>query len=379
MIPFIDLQSQHRRIQDSIQARMGKVFAHGQFIMGQEIVELETRLSAYTGAKHTISCSSGSDALVMALMALDVGPGDAVFVPSMTFIATSEAVERVGAQIRFVDIDPRTFNMDPSDLEKQIAITQKSSSFKPAAVIPVNLFGVCADYEKLHKIADRHGLHLIEDAAQSFGAAYKKKRSGNLARISCTSFFPAKPLGCYGDGGAVFTSDDEIASRLKSIRVHGQGKERYHHIQLGLTARLDTLQAAVLLSKMDIFDSEIESREKSAALYTRFLGENAPSVITPLVPQDTSSAWAQYSILFSDVKQRDAVRSELESKKIPTVVYYPIPLHIQPVYSKLGYKPQDFPASVQMSQTILSLPMHPYLTHETIEMISKLIGEALKK
>lgn len=379
MIPFIDLQAQYRKIEHSVRRRMDAVFKHGQFIMGPEIAELETALNGYVGVKNTISCSSGSDALVMALMALDVGPGDCVFAPAMTFIATTEAIERVGAQIRFVDVDPRTFNLDPTDLEKQILAAKKyTQGSRPAAIIPVNLFGVCADFEAIDAIAKKHGLHVIEDAAQSFGATYRGKKSGALSRISCTSFFPAKPLGCYGDGGAVFTPDDDLATRLRSLRVHGQGKERYHHVQLGLTARLDTLQAAVLLAKLEIFENEIVERNRIAAEYSKRLGALSPAPIVPFVPKDTRSAWAQYSVLFPSSQTRDAARKKLEGNGIPNVIYYPIPLHMQPVYSKLGYKPDDFPNSRKMADTILSVPMHPYLESGTIQTVCDSIQEVLK-
>lgn len=379
MIPFVDLQAQFRKIESSVRRRMDAVLAHGQFIMGPEVGELEKELGRYVGVEHAISCSSGTDALVMALMALGIGPGDCVFVPVMTFIATSEAVERVGARPCFVDVDPRTFNLDPSDLERRIRDAKADPKCgRPAAVMVVNLFGLCADFEAIDAIAKKHGLEVVEDAAQSFGAVHRGRKSGALAKISCTSFFPAKPLGGYGDGGAIFTSDAAIADALRSMRVHGQGRERYEHVRLGFTARLDTLQAAILLAKMEVFEEEILARGRVAQTYSRFLGELPKAPVTPMIPANERSAWAQYSITFADRASRDAARKGLEASGIPSVVYYPIPLHRQPVYAALGYAPGDFPNAVRMSETILSLPMHPYLDESVAGRAAESIRESLK-
>jgi UDP-2-acetamido-2-deoxy-ribo-hexuluronate aminotransferase len=355
---FIDLKSQQRLISAALAANIQRVLAHGQYVMGPEVLELEARLAAYVGVKHVISCSSGTDALLMALMAYGVGPGDAIFTTPFTFIATAEVIQLLGATPVFVDIDPKTFNLDPEALAEAVSRLGQNPAtapLKPKGIIPVDLFGQPADYDRIHSIAQAQGLFVLEDAAQSFGATYKGRRAGALAETAATSFFPAKPLGCYGDGGAVFTDDDGRAEVLRSIRVHGQGQLRYEHVRIGLTGRLDTLQAAVLLAKLDIFDQEVTARQRVAQRYSAALN----SVVTvPLVDPACTSVWAQYSVLS---ESRDLLLQKLQAAQIPTAIYYPLPLHLQKAFAHLGHKPGDFPVSENASRRIFSLPMHPYL------------------
>jgi UDP-2-acetamido-2-deoxy-ribo-hexuluronate aminotransferase len=357
-IDFIDLKAQQQVILPALLENIFRVLSHGQYIMGPEVSELEARLADYTGAGHAISCASGTDALLMALMALGVGPGDAVFTTPFTFIATAEVIQLLGATPVFADIDPRTFNIDPGALEGAITglpRNPRTTSLKPRGVIPVDLFGQPADYDVIKEIAGKHGLFVLGDAAQSFGATYKGKRAGALAPVTATSFFPAKPLGGYGDGGAIFTADEEMAAVLRSIRNHGQGIHRYENIRVGINGRLDTLQAAVLLAKLQIFDREVEARQKVARRYNEAL---APVVEVPFVRQECTSVYAQYSVLSGN---REAIQQRLTDANIPTAVYYPLPLHLQGAFAGLGYKPGDFPVSEWASKRIFSLPMHPYL------------------
>jgi UDP-2-acetamido-2-deoxy-ribo-hexuluronate aminotransferase len=357
---FIDLAAQQKRIKASINRNIQKVLKHGQYIMGPEITELEKTLAGYVEAKHALACASGTEALLMALMAYDIGPGDAVFVPVFTFIATAEVVSLLGATPVFVDIDPKTFNMDTSKLEAAVnSIKIKNPLLKPRGIIPVDLFGLPADYEAITAIAAKQDLFVIEDAAQSFGAEYYGKKTCSLGHISCTSFFPAKPLGCYGDGGMCFTDDDALANIMYSIRVHGQGTDKYENVRIGINGRLDSIQAAVLLAKFSIFPDEIEKRHAIARNYAKQLRRS--SLMTPVIPNGYKSAWAQYSVLAKDQNQRGAIISDLKEAGIPTAIYYPIPLHLQNAYRDLGYKPGDFPASEDIAGRIFSLPMHPYL------------------
>ncbi len=365
-LDFIDLNTQQQRLYPALMERLTRVLAHGQYILGPEVLELEERLAAYVGVKHAISCASGTDALLMGLMAKGVGPGDAVFTTPFTFVATVEVICLAGATPVLVDVDPRTFNLDPAALEQALANfgrDSRTSGLTPRGVIPVDLFGQPADYDRINAIAARHGLFVLEDAAQSFGAAYQGKKAGALAELAATSFFPAKPLGAYGDGGAVFTDDDGLAEALRSIRVHGQGSHRYEHVRLGLNGRLDSLQAAVLLCKLDIFDDEVARRQEVAARYSQGLGQ---AVTTPYVAPGGRSVWAQYSVLSP---RRDELRARLERAGVPTAIYYPIPLHLQPAYAFLGYRPGDFPVSEQLAKEIFSLPMHPYLSPEDQDRI----------
>jgi len=355
---FIDLKTQQKAILPAIKARIDQVMAHGQYVMGPEVFALEERLAAYVGVKHVISCSSGTDALLMPLMAYGVGPGDAIFTTPFTFIATAEVIQLLGATPVFVDIDSQTFNIDPQALAQAIqrlGQNPKTASLRPRGIIPVDLFGQPADYDAINAIARQHQLFVIEDAAQSFGATYKGRRAGSLADVAATSFFPAKPLGGYGDGGAIFTNDDELAAVLRSIRVHGQGSDKYDNIRIGLNGRLDTLQAAIVLAKMDIFDAEVEARQRVAARYSQGLKD---VVTVPYVSPDCTSIWAQYSVL-SD--RRQVLMERLKAADIPTAIYYPLPLHLQGAFKHLGYQPGDFPRSEQAAQRIFSLPMHPYL------------------
>lgn len=365
-IDFIDLKAQQQAILPSLWERLDRVLAHGQYIMGPEVQELEERLAAYVGVKHAISCSSGTDALLMPLMAYGVGPGDAIFTTPFTFIATAEVIQLLGATPVFVDIDPRTFNIDPDALAETIIGLKKNhltSSLRPKGIIPVDLFGQPADYDGINAIAQKHGLFVLEDAAQSFGATYKGRRAGSLAVVAATSFFPAKPLGCYGDGGAIFTDDDQLAEMLRSIRIHGQGSHRYENVRLGLNGRFDTLQAAVLLAKLEVFDREVLARQEVASRYSDALGGH---VTVPYVSPACTSVWAQYSIL-SD--QRGPLQDKLRDAGIPTAIYYPIPLHRQGAFAHLGYKSGDFPVSEGTAARIFSLPMHPYLAPPQQERI----------
>ena len=355
---FIDLKTQQKAILPAISERIQQVLAHGQYIMGPEVRELEERLAAYVGVKHVVACSSGTDALLMPLMAYGVGPGDAIFTTPFTFIATAEVIQLLGATPIFVDIDPKTFNIDPVALEQTITGLKqhpKTSDLKPKGIIPVDLFGQPADYESINALARQNKLFVLEDAAQSFGASYKGRKTCSLADVAATSFFPAKPLGGYGDGGAIFTDDDGLAEVLRSIRNHGQGSDRYENIRIGLNGRLDTLQAAILLVKMDIFDQEVAARQIVAERYSRGLGNVAE---VPFVAPHCTSVWAQYSILST---QRQVLQDRLKKEGIPSAIYYPLPLHLQKAFASLGYQPGDFPTSEQIAHRIFSLPMHPYL------------------
>ena len=373
---FIDLAAQQKTIRTHINRNIQKVLKHGQYIMGPEIAELEQKLANYVGVTHTLGCASGTDALLMALMAYDVGPGDIVFVPVFTFIATAEVVSLLGATPVFVDIDPRTFNMDPSKLESSInSIKIKKPSLKPRCIIPVDLFGLPANYDAVNAIADKHNLFVIEDAAQSFGAEYHGKKACSLGNISCTSFFPAKPLGCYGDGGMCFTNDDVLANKMYSIRVHGQGTNKYENVRIGINGRLDTIQAAVLLAKFAIFQEEIEKRQTVADRYTKEL--NRSSLVTPFIPDGFKSVWAQYSVLAKDRNQRDGIIRDLKNAGIPTAIYYPVPLHLQKAYANLGYKAGDFAVSEDIAGRIFSLPMHPYLKKKDQLFITECINRNL--
>ncbi|HRF07726.1 MAG TPA: DegT/DnrJ/EryC1/StrS family aminotransferase [Xanthobacteraceae bacterium] len=369
-IPFIDIAAQRRRLGNAIDEAVAKVLTHCQFIMGPEVRQLEADLSAFCGARHTISCSNGTDALIMALMATGVGPGDAVFCPSFTFTATAEAVVVVGASPVFVDVEEKTFNIDLGSLERAITET-KRGDLKPKAIIPVDLFGQPADLDGIAAIAKREGLFVISDAAQSFGATYKGKRVGTQALVTTTSFFPAKSLGCYGDGGAVFTDDDKIAEVLRSVRVHGQGADKYDNIRIGMTGRLDTIQAAVLIEKLKIFQDEIEARNRVAARYAEGLKDVA---IVPEVASGYGSVWAQYTIR---VEKRDALAAVLSTRGVPTAIYYPKPLHRQEPYKRYPVSGNGLPVTDRLAAEVISLPMHPYLDEPTQERVIAAVREAL--
>ncbi|MBO1107372.1 DegT/DnrJ/EryC1/StrS family aminotransferase [Plesiomonas shigelloides] len=351
---FIDLAAQQARIKNKIDAAIQKVLLHGAYILGPEVAELEQKLADFTGAKYCISVANGTDALQIAQMALGIGPGDEVITPGFTYIATAETVALLGAKPVYVDVCPKTYNLDPAKLEAAITPNTK-------AIIPVSLYGQCADFDAINAIAAKHGIPVIEDAAQSFGASYKGKKSCNLSTIACTSFFPTKPLGCYGDGGAIFTNDDELALVMRQIARHGQDR-RYHHIRVGVNSRLDTLQAAILLPKLEILDEEIELRNQVADTYTRLLNETGINT-TPYIKDYNISAWAQYTIR---VKNREHVQNKLKDSGIPTAVHYPIPLNKQPAVADSSI---DLPIGDEISQEVMSLPMHPYMSREELEKI----------
>lgn len=356
---FIDLKTQYQRLKSDIDAGIQRVLSHGQYILGPEVAELEEKLAAYTGAKYCISVANGTDALQIAQMALGIGPGDEVITPGFTYIATAETVALLGAKPVYVDVDPRTYNLDPVQLEA--AITPRTK-----AIIPVSLYGQCADYDAINVIAQKHGIPVIEDAAQSFGATYKGRKSCNLTSIACTSFFPSKPLGCYGDGGAIFTNDDELAKVMRQIARHGQDR-RYHHVRVGVNSRLDTLQAAILLPKLAVLDEEIVQRQKVAQRYAQLLGQHGISTV-PHIEEYNTSAWAQYTI---QVDSREQVLEQLKAAGIPTAVHYPIPLNKQPAVADFN---MHLPVGDAVAQKVASLPMHPYLDEGSIQRISQAVG-----
>lgn len=358
-IPFIDLKSQYARIKPELDAAILAVLEHGQYIMGPEIPRLEEVLADYVGVKHCIGASSGTDTLLIAMMACGIGSGDEVITSPFTFIATGEMIALIGAKPVFVDVDSRTYNIDPAKVEA--AITPRTK-----AIMPVSLYGQCADMDALNAIADRHGLVVIEDAAQSFGATYKGKRSCGLSHIGSTSFFPSKPLGAYGDGGALFTNDDKLAKLMREIRVHGQDRH-YHHPRLGINGRLDAIQAAVLLEKFKIFPSEVEARQRIAAQYDAHLNGKA---VTPYVEEFNQSIYAQYTLL---VPNREQTQEKLRQKGIPTAVHYPVPLNLQPVFADLDQPAGSFPIAEKLAQQVISLPMSPYLTDHQVEEIASAV------
>ena len=360
MIEFIDLKTQQARIKTEIDAGIARVLAHGQYILGPEVAELEEKLAAYTGAKYCITVANGTDALQIAQMALGIGLGDEVITPGFTYIATAETVALLGAKPVYVDVCPRTYNLDPAKLEA--AITPKTK-----AIIPVSLYGQCADMDAINAIAAKHGIPVIEDAAQSLGASYHGRKSGNLSATACTSFFPSKPLGCYGDGGAIFTSDDELAKIMRQIARHGQDR-RYHHIRVGVNSRLDTLQAAILLPKLALLDEEMQQRQQVAERYTQLLNQ-AGINSTPHVAAGNTSAWAQYTV---QVAQREQVQAKLQAAGIPTAVHYPIPLNKQPAVADAT---AQLPVGDAVAQRVMSLPMHPYLSAADQETIVQVLQQ----
>ncbi|MGH8371896.1 MAG: DegT/DnrJ/EryC1/StrS family aminotransferase [Gammaproteobacteria bacterium] len=357
---FIDLKTQYRRIEADVNRRIQAVLEHGQYILGPEVAELEERLANYTGAKHCIAVASGTDALLIAMMAVGVGPGDEVITPSFTYIATAETAAVLGARPVCVDINPRTYNIDPDLIEA--AITPRTK-----AIVPVSLYGQCADMDRINAIAAKYRLPVIEDAAQSFGATYKGKKSCNLSLIGATSFFPSKPLGCYGDGGALFTSDEKLATILRQVSRHGQDR-RYHHIRVGVNGRIDTLQAAVLLAKLPIFDEEVSKRIEIGRCYTELL---KGLVETPLIEQHNTCVYAQYTVAVAD---REDIAATLKKAGVPTAVHYPLPIHQQPAFKDPG---RNLPHSECAAETVISLPMHPYLQLVTLESVSNAVKQAL--
>ncbi len=369
---FVDLAAQQKVIYPKIQQGIQNVLKHGRYIMGPEVKELETGLAKFTGVKHVITCASGTDALLMVLMSMGVGSGDAVFTSSFTFIATAEVIRLLGATPIFVDINPDTFNISAEKLKQAISeIKRNRPDLNPKAVIPVDLFGLPCDYDKINKIALEYELNVIEDAAQSFGGVYKNKVAGSLGIAGCTSFFPAKPLGCYGDGGAIFTDSDDLAEKLVSIRVHGKGEDKYDNVRIGINGRLDTLQAAILLPKLEIFPNELEKRQIVAQNYTKNL--SSVTLKLPKTPEGYKSAWAQYSVLAPNGNERKILQGMLKEKGVPTANYYPIPLHLQRAFADLNYKKGDLPVSEDFALRIFSLPIHPYLTVEEQNRVVEII------
>jgi dTDP-4-amino-4,6-dideoxygalactose transaminase len=372
-IPFIDTVAQRQRLGKSLDAAVARVLAHCQFLGGPEITQLESELAAFCGAKYAVSCSSGTDALLMVLMAKGIGPGDAVLCPSFTFCATGEAVALTGATPVFVDVLEDSFNIDPASLRRGIA-TAKRLGLKPKAVIPVDLFGQSAQHDLIAAIAEEEGLFVLDDAAQGFGASYKGRRIGTFGLATATSFYPAKPLGCYGDGGAILTDDADLLEKLRSVRVHGSGSDRYDNVRLGLTARLDTIQAAVLIEKLKIFNDEIAARNVVAERYTRSL---ADVVTVPQLAEGCTSVWAQYTIRLPKGSDRDQFQAALKAQGIPTVIYYPKSMHQQTAYRIFPVADGGLPVSERVSSDVISLPMHAYLDEPTQSRIIEAVRGAV--
>jgi dTDP-4-amino-4,6-dideoxygalactose transaminase len=373
-IPFVDVAAQRRRLGTRIDEAIARVTAHCQFIMGPEVFACEADLTAFCGVRHAITVSNGTDAIVLALMALGIGRGDAVFCPSFTFCATGEAIALVGATPVFVDVDERTFNIDPDSLAQAIAAAA-DKGLRAKAVMPVDLFGLPADYDAIAPVVKQHDLSVIGDAAQSFGATYKDRKVGTLATVTTTSFFPAKPLGCYGDGGAIFTDSDDIAAALRSLRNHGEGSHRYDNVRIGLNGRMDTMQCAILIEKLKIFPDEIEARNRVARRYSDALSDVAT---VPVVPNDSHSVWAQYTMRVPGGR-RDAVQQALRAEGIPSVIYYPTPTHRQTAYRDFPVAPGGLPVTEKLSGDVLSLPMHAYLDDATQDRIIAATRRAIGK
>lgn len=370
---FIDLHAQYLDLKNEIDANIQKVLDHGKYIMGPEVAELEAQLADYVGVKHCITCANGTDALQMVLMAWGIKEGDAVFVPSFTFMSTAEVASLEGATPVFVDINPRTFNICAKSLEEQIQKVIADGELKPKAIIPVDLFGQPADFDAIMPIAKKYNLLVLEDGAQGFGGSINGKMACSFGDAATTSFFPAKPLGCYGDGGAVFTNDDDLAALLKSIRIHGKGTEKYDNVRIGLNTRLDTIQAAVLLPKLKAFRNyELDKRNEVAAKYTNALKDR---YTTPVVPERMVSSWAQYTLLFESAEERDAMQDKLKDAGVPSMVYYPRPLHLQTCYKYLGYPEGSLPNSEKACHGVLSLPMSPWICEEDQDKVIKVLLE----
>ena len=374
-IPFIDLNRQQQRILPEIERRMAAVLRHGQYILGPEVAELEKKLAAYTESKHCITVSSGTDALLIALMALGIEPGDEVITTPFTFIATGEVIALLGATPVFVDIDPRTYNINPTLIEAAV-------SPRTRAIMPVSLYGQCAEFDSINAIADRFNatrtdaasrIHVIEDACQSFGATYKGRKSCALSHIGCTSFFPSKPLGCYGDGGACFTDDDTLAAKMRQVLNHGQDR-RYHHPMIGINGRFDTLQAAILLAKFEIFQEVVDLRATIGAAYSNAFAARKADVVTPFIEEHNHSVYAQYTIQVAD---RDGLQQALQAKGIPTAVHYPVPLNLQPAFAGLDKPAGSFPVAEAVASRVMSLPMHPYLGESDMEKIVSAVTESI--
>lgn len=360
---FIDLKTQLSHIRHSVDSRIAGVLDHGQFIMGPEIAELEAKLAEYVGVKHCVTNSSGTDALLLAMMAMGIGPGDEIVTTPFTFFATGEMISLLGAKMILIDINPDTYNLDPSLIEAKITSCTK-------AIVPVSLYGLCADMDPINEIAKKHNLPVFEDAAQSFGAGYKGKKSCGLSTIGCTSFFPSKPLGGYGDSGACFTNDDTLARKMKELRIHGQ-ETRYNHTSIGINGRMDTLQAAILLAKLEVFPKEVALREEIGARYTQKINGRLK---TQTIPAGQTNVYGQYTV---EVDNRAEVQMRLQEVGVPTAVHYPIPMHLQPVYKNLGFKKGDFPHSERAAERVMSLPMHPYLDEITQDDILEKLFKCL--
>lgn len=371
---FIDLKTQFERIEEDVTARVNAVLQSQRYVMGPEVNELEEKLAEFAGTKYAYTCASGTDALVIPLMAYGLEKTDAVFVPSFTFFASAESITLAGGTPIFVDIDEDSFNMDPIELEKEIKRVVGEGKLTPRGIIPVDLFGRLADYEAISGIAEKYGLFVLEDACQGFGATSNGKRACSFGDVAATSFFPAKPLGCYGDGGAIFTNSDELASLITSIRVHGQGVDKYDNVRIGVNGRFDTIQAAVILAKLQIFEDELLERERVAAYYTKNLSD---VLRTPSSVLHETSAWAQYTLVAKDKAQRDQVLAGMKDMGIPSAVYYPVPIHQSTAYRDLGYGDVALPVSEELASRVFSLPMHPYLREEEMDRIISAVRESL--
>ena len=370
---FIDLKAQQKRIRGKIEKRIQSVLDHGKYIMGPEVYEFEESLADYVGSKFCISCSSGTDALLIPLMAKGIGHGDAVITTPFTYIATAEVISLLGAEPVFVDIYPETFNIDPNGIDNAIEHARRKG-LHPKAIIPVDLFGLPSRYRLIENIARQYDLFIIEDAAQGFGGAIRGKKAGSFGDVAATSFFPAKPLGCYGDGGAIFTDDEELALIMRSIRIHGSATDKYENIRIGINGRLDTFQAAILLEKLAIFDEELKKRNKAAKFYSENINSNFQR---PIIPKEYFSSWAQYSLLTTSTEERFKIMSRLKEHNIPSMIYYKTPLHMQKVFEGLGYSRGDFPLSEEVCSKIFSIPMHPYLKRIEQDKIVKVLNNEL--
>jgi dTDP-4-amino-4,6-dideoxygalactose transaminase len=367
---FIDLKAQQSKIRERIDKRIKTVLDHGKYVMGPEVFELEERLSSYVSMKYCISCSSGTDALLIPLMANGIGSGDAVITTPFTYIATAEVISLLGAEPIFVDIYEETYNINPDLIEPAILDAEKKG-LNVKAIMPVDLFGLPARYRLIEDIAKKFNLIIIEDAAQGFGGEAKGKKAGSFGKVASTSFFPAKPLGCYGDGGAIFTNDEELAHKMRSIRIHGSGSDKYKNVRIGINGRLDTIQAAILLEKLSIFDEELKSRNIVADYYRNNIFSNFKN---PFIPKDYLSSWAQYSLLAKSKFERNEIMSILSNSNIPSMIYYKCPLHLQAVFKKLGYEKGDFPISERVASQIFSIPMHPYLDKKKQDRIIEVLN-----
>ena len=367
---FIDLSSQQKLIRKKLERRIKKVLDHGKYIMGPEVFELEDKLADYVGTKYCITCSSGTDALLISLMAMGIRTGDAVLTTPFTYIATAEVISLLGAKPIFVDIYPNTFNMNPECIPKAIS-NAKAKNLIPKAVIPVDLFGLPARHRLIKQVAKKYDLFILEDVAQGFGSEIRGQKAGTFGHAAATSFFPAKPLGCYGDGGAIFTNDDELSSLMKSIRVHGSGSDKYDNLRIGINGRLDTFQAAILLEKLKIFDDEIILRNNIVEYYKVNIHGN---ITKPQVPEGYLSSWAQYSLVAQSGKKRDEYMRILNDNKIPSMIYYRIPLHLQKAFQDLGYQKGDFPIAEKTAGHIFSIPMHPYLDQAQQDKILEVLN-----